>query len=91
MSEQVFGEGNNQQRGVSEDAAKKFFGAPTDYTGWVWSSKEQRDVKIDSKMPRWEKIVYDGKKIQVTFNAYYRCFQVSRATNSITGLISIFV
>lgn len=74
MSEQVFGEGNNQQRGVSEDAAKKFFGAPTDYTGWVWSSKEQRDVKIDSKMPRWEKIVYDGKKIQVTFNAWPQMF-----------------
>ncbi|MFA5887554.1 MAG: hypothetical protein WC852_02495 [Candidatus Nanoarchaeia archaeon] len=70
MSEQVFGEEMNQQKGVSEDAAKKFFGAPTEYTSWVWSSKEEKEIRLENKMPRWEKIVYDGKKIQVTFNAW---------------------
>ncbi|MBU2638289.1 MAG: hypothetical protein KJ955_04915 [Nanoarchaeota archaeon] len=71
MSKQVFGdEIGEHYEGVSEEAAKKFFGEPTEYTSWVWSSKEEKDVKIENKMPRWEKIVYDGKKIQVTFNAW---------------------
>ncbi|MFH1065137.1 MAG: hypothetical protein V1734_01375 [Nanoarchaeota archaeon] len=71
MSEVVFEENEGKHyEGISPEAAEKFFGKPTDYTNWVWVLNEEHDMKVEKKMPRWEKAVYDGKKIQITFNAW---------------------
>lgn len=76
MSSVMFGENEGEHyEGVSPESAEKFFGKPTDYTNWVWVLNEQRDTKIEKKMPRWEKVVYDGKKIQITFNAWPQIYK----------------
>ncbi|MBU2589413.1 MAG: hypothetical protein KKB39_01480 [Nanoarchaeota archaeon] len=75
MSEVVFGREMDKYEGISESAAKSYFGKPTGYTDWVWIVNEDYEVKIDEKMPKWEKVVFDGKKIQITFNAWPQIYK----------------
>lgn len=58
------------EKGLTQESVQKLFGKPIENTKWVWSVGEEKEVKLDEPMPRWEKIVFDGKKIQVTFNAH---------------------
>ncbi len=45
------------------------FGPPTDYTNWVWVENKQMDKRFDEEMPWWEKIIFDGRKVQIIFHA----------------------
>ncbi|MAG08277.1 hypothetical protein CMO89_02295 [Candidatus Woesearchaeota archaeon] len=56
--------------GASEEEMRSMFGAPTDITPWVWLVHEEKEIRIDERMPRWEKTVFDGKKLKITFNAW---------------------
>jgi hypothetical protein len=38
-------------------------------TKWVWVQDEEREKKVDSYLPVWEKIVFDGKKISIKLHA----------------------
>ncbi|MFH1637190.1 MAG: hypothetical protein ABIB71_02070 [Candidatus Woesearchaeota archaeon] len=75
MGEMVLGEENEHFEGVTPEAAEKFFGEPTEYTNWLWLSNEEKEIRVDEKMPRWEKVVFDGKKIQITFNAWPQIYK----------------
>ncbi|MBN2367448.1 hypothetical protein JXC34_00390 [Candidatus Woesearchaeota archaeon] len=63
-------EGDWVHRGLSLEDAKKLFGQPTEMTSWVWVINEEHEEYLDEKMPRWEKRLFDGRKILITFNAW---------------------
>ena len=44
-------------------------------TKWVWIESEEREKKLETEVPVWEKIVFDGKKIQVRLSAYPSLFK----------------
>ncbi|MFH1751715.1 MAG: hypothetical protein ABH821_02140 [archaeon] len=56
----------------SWDAARvrALLGEPTGYDDWVWDITKNQSVMLDEKVPRWEKTVFDGQKIKITFNAW---------------------
>jgi hypothetical protein len=56
--------------GLTAQAAKSYFGTPQGYTKWVWSSSEDNEVRTDEPVPYFERIVFDGLRIQITFNAW---------------------
>ncbi len=55
---------------LKQEQLKSFLGEPTGETRWVWNEKEKREKRIDSDVPTWEKIIFDGNKIQIKLNAY---------------------
>ncbi len=56
--------------GASEEEMRRIFGAPADITPWVWDVHEEKEIRIDERMPNWKKTVFDGKKLKITFNAW---------------------
>ncbi|HII30261.1 TPA: hypothetical protein HA317_04340, partial [Candidatus Woesearchaeota archaeon] len=63
-------EGDWLHRGLTQEDVKRLFGQPTEMTNWVWVINEEHDERIDEKLPRWEKRLFDGRKIIITFNAW---------------------
>lgn len=55
---------------LAEEQVRHILGTPTEETKWVWVEKEEQERKIDKAAPRWEKIIFDGKKIQIKLNAH---------------------
>ena len=56
--------------GITAEAAEDFFGRPQHYTKHAWSMNEERDVFLDEALPSFEKVLFDGHKIKITFNAW---------------------
>ncbi len=56
--------------GITEEAAIQFFGAPRDYTKHAWDMSEDRETILDQPTPWFEKIIFDGKRIKISFNAW---------------------
>lgn len=55
--------------GVSEqDEIRSTLGEPSDETKTVWSNYNE-EMKLDNPLPVWNKIIYDGEKIRITFDA----------------------
>tara|TARA_Y100000310_G_scaffold84897_1_gene81747 strand:- start:766 stop:1215 length:450 start_codon:yes stop_codon:yes gene_type:complete len=57
-------------RGISAEAAEVFFGEPTWYTKWAWDVYQNEEVQLDEKLPSYEKVLFDGHRVQITFNAW---------------------
>ncbi len=55
--------------GFSRESIEAIFGPPTESDNWVWVQNWEREIRVDEPMPRWRKAIFDGRKIQVTFNA----------------------
>jgi len=49
-------------------------GEPQKETKWVWDEKEQHERKLDYYVPIWEKMIFDGKKIQIRIAAHPSLF-----------------
>jgi len=60
---------------IEEENLRAVLGEPADETKWVWSEKKHNEKKLDKAVPRWEKIVFDGKKIQMRMDAHPTLFQ----------------
>ena len=60
---------------VEEESLRIVLGEPTEETKWVWREKGQEEKKLDEAVPRWEKIIFDGKKIQMRLDAQPTLFQ----------------
>jgi len=60
---------------VRQEQIRKILGEPTDETKWVWVEGEERDVKLDYYVPVWRKIIFDGKKIQISLEAFPSIFR----------------
>jgi len=57
------------QNGVSEqDQLKAAFGEADDQTDNIYGNYNIQ-IKLNESMPIWNKIIFDGEKIQITFNA----------------------
>jgi hypothetical protein len=62
--------GNSKGGLVKPDQLEKVLGKPTDTTKWVYSQGVDHDIKVENPLPFWEKIVFDGEKIQIKLNSY---------------------
>src|SRR3989338_6779392 len=56
--------------GISADAAEQYFGVPKGYTSSAWSSSTDENVDLEEEVPWFEKIIFDGKRIQMSFHAW---------------------
>ena len=59
---------------LKSDQLKPLLGEPTEETKWVWVEGEEQDKKLDSSVPAWKKIIFDGKKIQISLDAWPSIF-----------------
>ena len=72
---EILGATDMEQGGkLKQEQLRDFLGEPTKETNWVWAEKEEREVKINYDVPVWEKIIFDGNKIQMKLNAYPSLF-----------------
>jgi hypothetical protein len=55
---------------IPKENVEKAFGTPTEYMNWIWIDNKHVQKRFDEAMPRWERIVFDGRKIQVIFQAF---------------------
>ncbi len=60
---------------LEEEKLRDVFGEPTHETKWVWQEKEHHEKKLDYEVPRWEKIIFDGKKLQIRLEVHPSLFQ----------------
>jgi hypothetical protein len=67
----------DHEQGLTEKAATSYFGNPQGYTNWVWSSKENNEIRSDEKVPYYERLVFDGHRVQISFNAWPHYYQSS--------------
>ena len=52
------------------EAVESYFGTPTEYTRHAWNAKENKEAYLDEPVPNFRKILFDGKRIQITLNAW---------------------
>ncbi|MFH1326683.1 MAG: hypothetical protein ABIH59_00975 [archaeon] len=72
---EVLGAVSEEEGGIFEQKQiESALGSPTDETRWIWVEGEEREKKLDGAMPFWEKIVFDGKKIQIRLGGYPSIF-----------------
>jgi len=72
---EILGATEKQMGGVlKQEKIKEILGDPTEETKWVWVEGEEQDKKLDSSVPVWRKIIFDGKKIQIRLSAYPSIF-----------------
>ncbi len=45
-------------------------GEPTESTYWVWIEGEEKEKKLDSAIPAWREIIFDGEKLQIYLSAW---------------------
>jgi len=45
---------------LKQEQIEQVFGEPDEETKWVWVEKEQREKKLDSAVPIWKRVVFDG-------------------------------
>ncbi len=55
---------------LKQEQLKSFLGKPQEETKWVWIEGEEHEKKLDYYVPVWNKIIFDGKKIQIRLDAY---------------------
>ena len=63
------GIGENWAR-IPKENIEKIFGTPYDYTYWVWVDNMHMNKRLNESLPWWERIIFDGKKIRIVFNAF---------------------
>jgi len=63
------GIGNEWAR-IPKESIEKAFGQPTEYMSWIWIDNKHMEKRLDEAMPRWEKIIFDGRKVRIILNAF---------------------
>ncbi|MEK6863007.1 MAG: hypothetical protein AABW57_02500, partial [Nanoarchaeota archaeon] len=80
---EILGATNQQMGGVlKQDKIREILGEPSEETKWVWVEGEEHDKKLDSPVPAWKKIVFDGKKIQISLDAFPSIFTKKQFDNN---------
>src|SRR3989338_310845 len=69
------------QKNMKQEKIREILGEPTEETKWVWVEGEEHDKKLDSSVPAWKKIVFDGKKIQISLDAFPSIFTKKQFDN----------
>lgn len=70
--EELFREGERQKefQGWSREKVEELFGPATEFQDRVWVENLKRDVRVKEPVAVWRKMVFEGKKITLTFNAW---------------------
>ena len=55
---------------LKQQQIESVLGEPNERTKWVWVEGLEHEVKLNTDVPAWRKIIFDGKKIQIRLNAY---------------------
>ena len=55
---------------IPKESIEKAFGQPTEYTDWIWIDNKHLHKRLDEAMPQWERIIFDGRKVRIIFNAF---------------------
>jgi len=72
---EILGATEKQMGGVlKQEQIKDVLGEPTEETKWVWSEGEEQEKKLDVAVPAWKKIIFDGKKIQISLDSWPSIF-----------------
>lgn len=61
---------NGHDYAVTQDAVEQYFGTPRGYTKHAWNMDKDREDFLDEGVPFFEKTLFDGKRIKLTFNAW---------------------
>jgi len=59
---------------LKQQQIQSVLGEPNERTKWVWGEGLEYELKLDSDVPVWRKIIFDGKKIQIRLNAHPSIF-----------------
>ncbi|MEK6935218.1 MAG: hypothetical protein AABW67_00360 [Nanoarchaeota archaeon] len=80
---EILGATNQQMGGIlKQEQIRSILGEPTEDTKWVWVEGEEQDKKLDSSVPVWKKIIFDGKKIQISLDAFPSIFTKKQFDNN---------
>jgi len=63
-------ERHEEFEGWSKEKVEALLGPPTFFEDRVWVENLQRDVRVEEKIPAWEKSVFDGSNIKISINAW---------------------
>lgn len=55
---------------LKKEQMRDFLGVPQEETRWVWVEGAGHEKKLEEYVPVWNKIIFDGKKIQIRLDAY---------------------
>ncbi len=73
---QILGATNQEQGGVlKQEQIKSILGEASESTKWVWVENEEQEKRMDSDVPIWKKIIFDGNKIQIRLSAFPSIFK----------------
>jgi hypothetical protein len=59
---------------LKQEQIRSILGESNEETKWVWVEGLGYEVKLDTYVPVWKKIIFDGKKIQIRLNAWPSLF-----------------
>lgn len=59
---------------LNEEQIRKALGGPIEDTNWVWVEGQEREKRLEKSIPVWNKIIFDGKKIQIRLDAHPSLF-----------------
>ncbi len=72
---EILGASGKEEGGLlKQEQLKPILGEPTEIRKWVWVEKEEREKRVDYDVSIWEKIIFDGKKIQIKLEAWPSLF-----------------
>jgi hypothetical protein len=60
---------------LKQEQLRTVLGEPQEQTRWVWVENENHDKLMDSYVPVWKKLIFDGNKIQIWISAYPSLFK----------------
>src|SRR3989338_7596923 len=82
---EILGARGKEEGGIlKQEQIEKVLGKPSRETKWVWVEREERETKLDYPVPQWEKIIFDGKKIQIKLEAFPSIFNKRDFDNNFT-------
>src|SRR3989344_7630888 len=68
---EILGVTSREEGGLlNEEQIKKALGEPTANTNWVWVEGQEKEKRLDKSVPVWNKIIFDGKKIQIRLDSW---------------------
>ena len=72
---EILGVTSREEGGLlNEEQIKKALGEPTENTNWVWVEGQEKEKRLDKSVPVWNKIIFDGKKIQIRLDSWPSLF-----------------
>ena len=72
---EILGASEKEMGGVlKQEKIREILGEPSEETKWVWVEGEDQDKKLDYSVPVWKKIIFDGRKIQISLDAFPSIF-----------------